>query len=443
MTDLQAVAPDFAHRVQPGDDLSALIAEAVVGVAWPDGSRGLRDGDIVVVTSKVVSKAEGRVIPAESRDAAIAAQATRIVASRTTPRGVTHIVQTEHGLVMAAAGVDASNVDAGHVVLLPVDPDASARELAARLRTATGSRVAVVVTDTMGRPWRLGVTDTAIGSAGITVLDDHTGRVDSFGRTLEMTVVAVADEVAAAADLVKGKTSDRPVAVVRGLAAHVTEDLSTGSRAVVRPIEEDLFPLGTREAMLAAPANRRTVRAFRDEPVPESVLRDAIAAALTAPAPHHSTPWRFLVLELGPRRDALLAAMAQRWRADLATDGIDDDELDRRLARGRLLHTAPVIVLPFIDLACAHAYPDVRRTAAERDMFMVAGGAAVENLMISLAANGAGSAWIGSTLFCPETVREQLELGHTLTPLGAVAVGFPAAAAAPREPRDLEPFLLP
>lgn len=442
MTDLQAVAPAFPHRVQPGDDLAALIAEAIGDVAWPDGSHGLRDGDVVVVTSKVVSKAEGRIIPAESRDEAIAQQATRIVASRATPRGLTQIVQTEHGLVMAAAGVDASNVDAGHVVLLPVDPDASARDLAQRLRTATACRVAVVVTDTMGRPWRLGVTDTAIGSAGITVLDDHTGRIDSFGRTLEMTVVAIADEVAAAADLVKGKTSDRPVAVVRGLGSHVTDDLATGSRAVVRPIDEDLFPLGTREAMLAAPGHRRTVRAFRDEPVPQAVLHEAIAAAITAPAPHHSTPWRFLLLEQGPRRDALLAAMAERWRADLASDGADDAAIDRRLARGRLLHDAPMVVLPFIDLSSAHAYPDARRTAAERDMFLVAGGAAVENLMISLAANGAGSAWIGSTMFCPETVREQLGLDDTLVPLGAIAVGRPVTEPSARALRDVDAFLL-
>lgn len=440
---LAVVAPAFDHRVQPGDDLAALIGDALDEVRWPDGTTGVRDGDVVVVTSKVVSKAEGRVIAAESREAAIDEEAVRVVATRVTPRGTTRIVQTAHGLVMAAAGVDASNVEAGRVVLLPVDPDASARGLAAALRARTSAQVAVVVTDTMGRPWRMGVTDVSIGSAGLTVLDDHTGRVDSFGRTLEMTVVAIADEIAAAADLAKTKTGDRPVAVVRGMGAWVTASLEEGSRAIVRPLEEDLFRLGTREAMLAAPSHRRTVRSFRDEPVPPAILREAVEAAITAPAPHGTTPWRFLLLEPGAERDRLLDAMEEQWRADLTADGsLDADGIQARVARGRLLRTAPVVVLPFIDRAGFHDYPDERRATAERDMFLVAGGAAVQNLMISLAANGAGSAWIGSTLFCPDTVRSALGLDDALIPLGAVAVGMPAAAPRERAPRSADDVLL-
>ena len=442
-TILEIAAPAFAPRVQPGDDLASQVHAAIEGLRWADGSSGLADGDVVVVTSKVVSKAEGRIIAATSREAAIDAESVRIVASRTTPRGVTRIVETSHGLVMAAAGVDASNVEEGRVVLLPADPDASARALAIALRARTGARVAVVVTDTMGRPWRMGVTDVAIGSAGLTVLDDHTGRVDSFGRTLEMTVVAIADEIAAAADLVKSKLGDRPVAVVRGMGPWVTDDLESGCRAVIRPIEEDLFRLGTREAMLEAPAHRRTVRAFLDEPVDPALLRSALQAAITAPAPHGTTPWRFVVLEPGAARERLLAAMAERWRTDLQGDGLESDAIEARLARGRLLHAAPVVVLPFVDLSAAHAYPDARRSAAEREMFLVSGGAAVQNLMISLAASGAGSAWIGSTMFCPDVVQETLRLDEHLAPLGAIAVGMPAHPRRPREPRDVEGFLLP
>lgn len=439
---LEIAAPAFARRVQPGDDLAALVDEAVATIRWADGTSGVADGDVVVVTSKIVSKAEGRLVAADDRDEAITAETVRVVASRTTPRGVTRIVETRHGLVMAAAGVDASNVEAGHVVLLPADPDASARALALGLRERTGATVAVVVTDTMGRPWRLGVTDVAIGSAGLRALDDHTGRVDSFGRTLEMTVVAIADEIAAAADLVKTKTGDRPVAVVRGMHAWVTEALDDGCRAVIRPIDEDLFRLGAREAMLEAPANRRTVRAFSDAPVDPSAVRAALQAAITAPAPHGTTPWRFLLLEQGPARTALLTAMADRWRADLAADGLTDEAVEARVARGRLLHTAPLVVLPFVDLVDAHHYADARRTAAERDMFLVAGGAAVENLMISLAANGIGTAWIGSTMFCADVVQRELGLDERLAPLGAVAVGMPAAPPRPRVERDAEAFLL-
>ena len=215
---LQICAVEGIGRIVDGDDLPAIIADACAQVTWADGSRGLADGDIVVVTSKIVAKAEGRVTPAETRDAAIEAETVRVVATKNTPRGTTRIVQTRHGLVLAAAGVDASNVEAGHVVLLPEDPDASARRIRARLctRAGAGQRVGVIVTDTMGRPWRMGVADMAIGVAGVEVLDDHTGRVDGFGRTLEMTVVAIADEIASATDLVKGKSLQQNIELNSG-----------------------------------------------------------------------------------------------------------------------------------------------------------------------------------------------------------------------------------
>jgi len=193
---------DGMPEVQEGDDVAALIAEAA-----PD----LQDGDIVVVTSKVVSKAEGRMMSLD-RQKAIDSETVRLVAER----GDTRIVETRHGFVLAAAGVDASNVPAGWVALLPEDPDASARALRAGLRSRLGVDVAVIVTDTFGRPWRNGLVDVAIGAAGFPVLDDHRGRTDAHGHTLEMTVTALADEVAAAAELVKGKLDAVPVAVVRG-----------------------------------------------------------------------------------------------------------------------------------------------------------------------------------------------------------------------------------
>lgn len=231
-------------EVTDGADLAALLLDALAAA-----DDALRDGDVVLVTSKVVSKAEGRRRAGE-RDEHLAAETERVVARR----GPTTIVRTHHGLVMAGAGIDASNTEAGTILLLPTDPDASARRLRAELHARTGRRVAVVVTDTAGRAWRHGQTDLAIGLAGLEPLDDHAGRVDHHGNTLAVTAPAIADELAGLGDLVKGKLSGRPFAVVRGLGDRVlaADDDGPGARALTRAAEEDLFGLGARDAVLTA-----------------------------------------------------------------------------------------------------------------------------------------------------------------------------------------------
>ncbi len=429
--------PEF----RPGDDLAGALAAAA---PW------LADGDVVVVTSKVVSKVEGRLVASptdpEGRDALrrelVDAEAERVLARR----GRTLIVANKLGIVQAAAGVDGSNVRRGELALLPADPDASAARLRAALRALLGVEVAVVVTDTMGRSWRMGQTDVAIGSSGLPVLHRYGGTYDAEGNELLVTEVALADEVAAAADLVKGKLAAVPVAVVRGMAPGGTALRDDGSvaRDLVRPVDDDLFSLGTAEALAQGRAQgrreavlvRRSVREFTDGPVDPVVLRRAVGAALTAPAPHHSAPFRFVRLRDPARRAALLDAMAARWRADLEADGRPADEVARRMRRGDLLRRAPELVLPFRTGDGMHDYPDETRRAAERTMFTVAGGGAVQSLLVALAAEGLGSCWVGSTIFAPDVVREVLGLPADWEPLGAVAVGVPAVPAAPRPARD-------
>jgi coenzyme F420-0:L-glutamate ligase/coenzyme F420-1:gamma-L-glutamate ligase len=249
---LSVWAPPGLGEVRPGDDLALLVGDLLA----PDA---LADGDVVVVTSKIVSKAEGRVLAAADREQAITDETVRVVATRERP-GLPplRIVENRLGLVMAAAGVDASNTPEGTVLLLPVDPDASARVLRAALRERFGAdRLGVVVTDTMGRAWRDGLVDVAIGAAGIVVAEDLRGGVDEHGRPLSVTVTAVADEVAAASELVRGKTAGRPVAVVRGLGRYVVADDGPGARTLVRPSADDLFREGSAEAYARGLADAR------------------------------------------------------------------------------------------------------------------------------------------------------------------------------------------
>jgi coenzyme F420-0:L-glutamate ligase/coenzyme F420-1:gamma-L-glutamate ligase len=294
-------APDGAPEVGPGDDLAALVADLF----------DLADGDIVTVTSKVVSKAEGRVRPG-TRDDALPDETLRVVARR----GPTTIVRTRHGLTLAAAGIDASNVAPGTVVLLPEDPDASARAIRESLLARTGRNVGVLVTDTAGRAWREGQTDIAIGAAGLHVLVDLAGSVDPHGNELAVTAPAVADELAGAAELAQGKLAARPLALVRGRADLVlpSGEHGPGAAALVRPEGADLFGYGAREAVVRALLGDDEDRPAFGAPAGADELAGAIRTVL--PDASVRSHGRSLVVSDGDERMLAGLAFAFGWRLD-------------------------------------------------------------------------------------------------------------------------------
>ena len=413
-------------EVRPQDDLPTLLAE-------PLGSMGVREGDVVAVTQKIVSKAEGRVVPlGDGREAWVERETRRVVARR----GDLVIAETRHGFVCANAGVDASNVEAGFLSLLPEDPDGSAERLREALTERLGVEVAVVITDTFGRTWRRGVVNVSIGCAGIPALVDLRGTADHHGRELEATVVALADEVAAASGLAMGKASRVPAALVRGVAfAAATMPISE----LVRPPEEDLF----RSSPLLSISERRTIRAFGAGDVPREAVEEAVRAACTAPAPHHTRPWSFSAIWSPAAKRRLLGAIAEAWREDLRGDATPEATIERRIARSdAVLGAAPVLIVTWVRFEGAHPYADAERAHAEQEMFLLSGGAAIQNLLLALSAQGFASCWISSTLFCQEESRAALGMSEEWFALGTVAAGpMPAGAGSPRPPLDLSEHL--
>ncbi|GIH12033.1 coenzyme F420-0:L-glutamate ligase [Rugosimonospora africana] len=361
--------------VRPGDDLAALITGAA---PW------LENGDVLVVTSKIVSKSEGRLVavPADGpeRDAAravaLAGETVRTVARR----GGTQIVQTRHGFVMAAAGIDASNVDREHLVLLPIDSDASARTLRAALRDRYRLDVAIIVSDTMGRPWRSGLTDVALGAAGIDALHDYRGETDAYGNELHLTQMAIIDELAASAELVKGKYDQVPVAVIRGLHATGAED-GQGAAVLVRGAEHDLFSLGTAEARadgLRTAAELPDLEHFADALVTDDLLATATASATAAAT----------------------ASATVSVSAGLAEPGFLEVPVKAGLPAGTARALVPHVPAGSGPAALARA------------------GAGIHRLRCALAAAGAASTWL------PDAEPDGVDLPPSRMPLGLVAIGM-------------------
>jgi coenzyme F420-0:L-glutamate ligase/coenzyme F420-1:gamma-L-glutamate ligase len=368
---LEILAVQGIPEVEAGDDIASLIVRH---------APLLLDGDVLVVTSKIVSKAEGLRFSID-RESAIDAETVRVVARR----GDTRIVQTRHGFVMAAAGVDESNVAKGEVLVLPVDPDASARRIREGVRAIAGVNVGVVISDTFGRPWRVGVTDAAVGFAGLLAFEDLRGTVDPYGNELHVTLTCTVDEIAAAADLVKGKVNGLPVAILRGLS--VVVDAGTpaaqGVSDIVRRIEDDLFSLGTRDVLRA----RVDTLQFATEPIdPDRIARALQAASLAA----RPVGWDLL-------RFAVVAAhnVPPSLHADAEVPA-----------------SATTVIVPYL-LAAPAAHD------------LLAAGAAIENVLVALAIEQVGSRWLWlSAQIVPELAAA---VGvDECWPVGLIAVGQPA-----------------
>jgi coenzyme F420-0:L-glutamate ligase/coenzyme F420-1:gamma-L-glutamate ligase len=361
-------------EIEPGDDLAALLEPLVAANA-------ASDGDVVAITQKVVSKAEGRLVPADDRAAWVERETVDVVARR----GDLVITRTRHGFVCANAGVDASNVRDGFLTLLPEDPDASAERLQKELSARLGlSRLGVVITDTFGRPWREGVVDVAIGCAGLPALVDLRGTGDDHGKELETTVVALADAVAAASGLVMTKTARVPAALVRGLDAAKGDAPPGPASSLVRRPEDDLF----RESALISVGAARPSEVFGPGEVSREIVESAVRAACAVPLVGE---WSFVGLDSpAARRSVLVAA------------GASD-----------VLRAAPILLVP-----CARVPAETSEEAV-----LLSAGAVIRTLTVAIHAQRVGWSWNPSRSFDADGARAALALGEGWRPLGIVAVG--------------------
>jgi coenzyme F420-0:L-glutamate ligase/coenzyme F420-1:gamma-L-glutamate ligase len=385
---LEIIPIEGLPEIEPGDDLAALLEPSLA-------SDRASDGDVVAVTQKIVSKAEGRIVPGQERATWIERESVGVVARR----GDLVITRTRHGFVCANAGVDASNVREGFLTLLPEDPDASAERLQKELSARLGlTRLGVVITDTFGRPWREGVVDVAIGCAGLAPLIDLRGMVDDRGTMLETTVVALADAVAAASGLVMTKTARIPAALVRGLDAAIGDSPPGPARTLVRARADDLFW----ESALIAVSAANVDPAFGPGDVPPDLVEEAVRAASGVPSAGAST---FVVLTSAAARRRLLSVVGE------PTDGA--------------LRSAPMLIVPCVEESRG-------RTSAPRTeaAILLAAGAAIRTLAVALHAQGLGSWWDPDLRLDADGARAALALDPDRRPLGIVAVGpMPEGAA--------------
>jgi coenzyme F420-0:L-glutamate ligase / coenzyme F420-1:gamma-L-glutamate ligase len=382
---LEIIPLEGLPEVEPGDDLAALLEPSLA-------SHRADEGDVIAVTQKIVSKSEGRIVPGRERASWVDRESVGVVARR----GDLLITRTRHGFVCANAGVDASNVREGFLTLLPEDPDASAERLQKELSARLGlTRLGVVITDTFGRPWREGVVDVAIGCAGLPPLIDLRGTADDHGTTLEATVVALADAVAAASGLVMTKTARVPAALVRGLDAAIGDTPAGPARALVRARADDLFW----ESALVAASVANANATFGPGDVPPSLVEEAVRAASGVPP---AGGWTFVVLTSAAARRRLLSVVGDA---------------------GDALRSAPMLIVPCVRVAGGQTSAPQTSAPRTETSILLAAGAAIRTLVIALHAQGLGSWWEPDLRLDGDGVRAALELGADRRPLGIVAVG--------------------
>jgi coenzyme F420-0:L-glutamate ligase/coenzyme F420-1:gamma-L-glutamate ligase len=436
--------------VKPGDDLAEIILTALAA-----SGEKLRDGDVLTIAQKIVSKAQSRLVRLDTvtpspeaerlarevnKDARlvelILRESTELVRYRRDVLVVAHRL----GLVMANAGIDQSNVEHGApddtALLLPEDPDATCAALRETLRTRTGASVGVIINDSHGRAFRNGTVGVAIGASGVPTLADLRGAPDLFGRNLHSTEVAIADEISSAASLLMGQAGEgRPIVLARGLATARGDGAAVD---LVRPKAIDLFRPASLDDTLK---RRRSIRRYTAAPIDDAVITRLVEAGITAPSAHNRQPWRFVLLK-DAAKTRLAQAMAGRLREDRKRDGARAADIEHDATRSIARITgAPAAILVCLTMEDMDAYPDEQRAAAEHRMAVQSTAMAIQNILLAAHAEGLGASIMCAPLFCVDTVRDVLSLPATWEPQALITLGHPGNGGKPFRRRPIQDVL--
>ena len=427
--------------VKPGDDLAGVIL-----AAFAASQEKLCDGDVLVIAQKIVSKSAGRIVRLDSVEPSAEAQALAREVNRD-PRLVelilresTEVIRKRRdvlivahklGFIMANAGIDHSNIEQGSgddmALLLPENPDEICSSLRTKLKALTGADVAIIVNDSHGRAFRNGTVGVAIGASGLPALTDRRGEPDLYGRRLQNTEVALADEIAAAASLLMGQADEgRPIVIARGIPMQPRD----GSAAeLIRQKSLDMFRSPSGTALLRG---RRSIRRYLQRPVPDALLETILETAAYAPSAHNRQPWRFAIIKDTESKKRLATNMGERLRADRAQDGDSADAIEQDVARSfARITSAPVVILMCLTMEDMDRYPDAHRSAAEHQMAVQGTAMATQNLLLAAHEAGLGASVMCAPLFCPDTVRSALDLPAHWEPQVLVTLGYPANAGKP------------
>lgn len=447
MSEIKLIGVKNIPLIQKGDKIANIIVKSLT-----DDGIAIKEGDIIVIAQSIVSKSQGcikdlnKIVPSNQAHQVyekIKTKSQGFEVSTKSPELIQAIideskeiiktehviiVETHHGFICANAGIDKSNVDGqDNVTLLPEDPDKDAKKIRMDIKELTNKNVAVIISDSFGRPFRRGAIGIGVGISGIEAILDMRGSKDLFGRTLETTIVGQIDNLASAAQLIMGEADEGlPVVIIRGYKFELSEDATI--KNILRDKGSDVFRTVDEEQIIIDHLkSRRSYKFdFKSEKIDKKIIEECIDIARYAPSAHNTQHWRYIILEKGFVRESLIERMNNKLKEDLKKDGKDESFISQKAhsRRERFLN-APVLVLLCLDTEDLEEYDDLKRTQLEYLMGVQSISASATYFLLALEAKGLASCWYCAPLFAEDIVKEVLNLPSSYIPMAFFTIGLP------------------